>query len=239
MNPCRPVLIGSEVYLTQRSTIVTHNIGHSVLEGYENRFAPVVIEDRAQVGIGTVVYAGCRIGQGAIVASSSYVVSDIPAGKLAIGVPARVVGEARIALSRSRQAELARRFVVDLRELLELRGHEVSALEDGDAPAFEVKTEDGPARIVFVERLTAGDLAAAPGGTVALTLEYSGGELADGCAVLALLAPGCARPGRHRARYGPRVLPEARDPFRAGPVALRRRPDLTGRAGQVRPLQQT
>ena len=188
VNPCRPVLIGSEVYLTQRSTIVTHNIGHSVLEGYENRFAPVVIEDRAQVGIGTVVYAGCRIGQGAIVASSSYVVSDIPAGKLAIGVPARVVGEARIALSRSRQAELARRFVVDLRELLELRGHEVSALEDGDAPAFEVTTEDGPARIVFVERLTAGDLAAAPGGTVALTLEYSGGELADGCAVLALLA---------------------------------------------------
>ena len=30
-----------------RSLIVTHNIGHSVLEGFENRFAPVVLEDRA------------------------------------------------------------------------------------------------------------------------------------------------------------------------------------------------
>ena len=53
VNPCRPVLIGREVFLTMRSVIVTHNIGHSVLEGFENRFAPVVLEDRAQVGIGS------------------------------------------------------------------------------------------------------------------------------------------------------------------------------------------
>ncbi len=40
VNVCRPVLIGREVFLTMRSLIVTHNIGHSVLEGFENRFAP-------------------------------------------------------------------------------------------------------------------------------------------------------------------------------------------------------
>ena len=59
VNVCRPVLIGREVFLTMRSMIVTHNIGHSVLEGFENRFAPVVLEDRSQVGLGAVLYAGC------------------------------------------------------------------------------------------------------------------------------------------------------------------------------------
>ena len=81
VNPCRPVVIGREVFLTMRSLLVTHNIGHSVLEGFENRFAPIVLEDRAQIGLGTVVYAGCRVGREAIVASNSYVVSDIAAGQ--------------------------------------------------------------------------------------------------------------------------------------------------------------
>ena len=101
VNVCRPVLIGREVFLTMRSLIVTHNIGHSVLEGFENRFAPVVLEDRAQVGLGAVVYAGCRIGTEAIVASNSYVTSDIAPGSFAIGVPARVTG-ARATRSRVR-----------------------------------------------------------------------------------------------------------------------------------------
>jgi acetyltransferase-like isoleucine patch superfamily enzyme len=188
VNPCRPVLIGREVFLTQRSTIVTHNIGHSVLEGYENRFAPVVVEDRAQVGIGTVVYAGCRIGRGAIVASSSYVVSDIPSGKLAIGVPAKVVGDAHVTLSHARQVERARRIVHDLHELLELRGHAVSEMADGATTSFEVETEQGAARVIFAERVAPGELSPAPGGTVALTLDYAGGEPPEGCAVLALLA---------------------------------------------------
>ena len=65
-----------------RSLIVTHNIGHSVLEGFENKFAPVVLEDRSQVGLGVVIYAGCRIGAEAIVASNSYVTGDIPAGRV-------------------------------------------------------------------------------------------------------------------------------------------------------------
>jgi Biotin-requiring enzyme len=45
VNVCRPVLIGKRVFLTMRSLIVTHNVGHSVLQGFENRFAPVVLED--------------------------------------------------------------------------------------------------------------------------------------------------------------------------------------------------
>ena len=123
------MLIGREVFLTMRSLIVTHNIGHSVLEGFENRFAPVVLEDRSQVGLGAVLYAGARIGAEAIVASNSYVVGEIPAGSFAIGVPAKATGSSSHKLSDARRLELARRMIDDLHELLALRGHEVSAIE--------------------------------------------------------------------------------------------------------------
>ncbi|HUF02200.1 MAG TPA: biotin/lipoyl-containing protein [Gaiellaceae bacterium] len=179
VNVSRPVLIGREVFLTMRSMIVTHNIGHSILEGFENRFAPVVLEDRAQVGLGTVIYAGCRIGAEAIVASASYVTADVPPGSFAIGVPAKVTGKASHAPSRPRQIEIARRMVDDLHELLALRGHEVSALrEEGDERSFEVEGT----RVSFAPTYRGTDAPRA----VVLALAVDG-DVADGVAVLDLL----------------------------------------------------
>jgi acetyltransferase-like isoleucine patch superfamily enzyme/glycine cleavage system H lipoate-binding protein len=175
VNVCRPVLIGREVFLTMRSLIVTHNVGHSVLEGFENRFAPVVLEDRSQVGLGAVLYAGARIGREAIVASNSYVVGDIPEGAFAIGVPAKPTGSSSHKLSDTRRAELARRFVDDLHELLALRGHEVSAIEDD---GFEVQGT----RVAFVQSYRGGVDAPA----VVLALEVKG-DVPDGVAVIDLL----------------------------------------------------
>jgi acetyltransferase-like isoleucine patch superfamily enzyme len=188
VNVCRPVLIGRETFITQRSMIVTHNIGHSVLEGFENRFAPVVVEDRAQLGLGAVVYAGCRIGREAIVASLSYVVSDIPAGRLAIGVPARAAGSVAHPVSRARQAELARRMLDDLRELLVLRGHAVSVPDD-QLGGFVVETEGGAARVLYAEHVDGGFTA--PAGaveTVVVTLDARLGSEPDGYAVLDLIS---------------------------------------------------
>jgi acetyltransferase-like isoleucine patch superfamily enzyme len=179
VNVCRPVLVGREVFLTMRAMIVTHNIGHSVLEGFENRFAPVVLEDRSQVGLGAVVYAGCRIGSEAIVASGSYVTADVPAGSFAIGVPAKVTGSSSHRVSHARQLELASRMIDDLHELLELRGHAVSAIEDGDPRGFEI---DGT-HVLFTPSFRG--VGAAP--AVVLTLEVRG-EVPEGVAVLDLLA---------------------------------------------------
>ena len=175
VNVCRPVLIGREVFLTMRSMIVTHNIGHSVLEGFENRFAPVVLEDRSQVGLGAVLYAGARIGAEAIVASSSYVVGEIPGGAFAIGVPAKPTGSSSHKLSDARRLELARRMLDDLHELLALRGHEVSVIEDG---GFEVSGT----RIAFIPSYGGGIAPPA----VVLTLEVRG-DVPAGVAVLDLL----------------------------------------------------
>jgi acetyltransferase-like isoleucine patch superfamily enzyme/glycine cleavage system H lipoate-binding protein len=177
VNVCRPVLIGCEVFLTMRSMIVTHNIGHSLLEGFENRFAPVVLEDRSQVGLGAVIYAGCRIGAEAIVASNSYVTSDIAPGSFAIGVPARVTGSSSHMVSRARQIELGRRMIDDLHELLALRGHDVSAIGDGETRAFEV----AGVTVAFAPAFTEASPEA-----VVLTLEMRG-EPPDGVAVLDLV----------------------------------------------------
>ncbi len=179
VNVCRPVLIGREVFLTMRSIIVTHNIGHSVLEGFENRFAPVVLEDRSQVGLGAVLYAGSRIGVEAIVASNSYVVGDIPAGSFAIGVPAKVTGSSSHKLSDSRRVEIARRMIDDLHELLALRGHSVTAIGEGDPRGFEVEGT----QVLFTPAFRGADRAPA----VVLTLDVRG-DVPDGVAVIDLVA---------------------------------------------------
>jgi acetyltransferase-like isoleucine patch superfamily enzyme len=187
INPCRPVVVGREVFVTMRSVLVTHNVGHSLLEGFENRFAPIVLEDRSQVGIGAVVYAGCRIGAESIVASNSYVVSDIPPGKLAIGVPARVAGHSSRALTTERRLELARKMVAELHEQLVLRGHDVGAVAERPVQGLAITFEGRTSHVLFREHL---DGAFAPpendGETVVLTFGIEG-DPPDGCSVLELV----------------------------------------------------
>jgi acetyltransferase-like isoleucine patch superfamily enzyme len=188
VNPCRPVLIGREVFLTMRSVLVTHNVGHSLLEGFENRFAGVVLEDRSQVGIGTVVYAGCRIGREAIVASNSYVVSDIPAGRLAIGVPARVSGHASRPLTDARRRELVHRMLDELEELLRLRGVDVGGVEKSGSRGLELHADGAVSYVLFVERLGSAFRPPEAGGEVVVLTLALAGDPPAGCAVLDLTA---------------------------------------------------
>ena len=222
VNVCRPVLIGREVFLTMRSLIVTHNIGHSVLEGFENRFAPVVLEDRAQVGLGAVIYAGCRIGAEAIVASNSYVTSDIAPGSFAIGVPARVTGSSSHKVSRARQVELGsphdRRAARAPRASWATRcrrsrtatrdGFEVDGVTVAFAPTF---TEASPEAVV-------------------LTLEVQA-EPPEGVAVLDLLERACTGPAEC-------VLDSVREFCRKRGIVSSRGRGATAAACSERPVRQ-
>lgn len=154
INICRPVLIGKETFLTQRSILVTHNIGHSVLEGYENTFAPIVLEDFSQVGMNSTLYAGSRVGHSAIVGSNSYVISSIPKGKLAIGVPAHVVRDAARVVDRAKQLQLAETMVRQFQELLDLNGVEVSTIETQPVLQFKARHKGTSYSVAFVESLS-------------------------------------------------------------------------------------
>ncbi|NJN15538.1 MAG: acyltransferase [Oscillochloris sp.] len=52
---------------------------------------PIIIEDDAWLGFGTIVLSGVRIGAGAVIGAGSVVTRDIPAAAVAVGSPARVV----------------------------------------------------------------------------------------------------------------------------------------------------
>jgi len=50
----------------------------------------VTIEDNVVIGARAVIRAGVRVGKGAVVAMGAVVTKDVPAGKVVMGVPARV-----------------------------------------------------------------------------------------------------------------------------------------------------
>lgn len=52
---------------------------------------PVVIEDNVWIGEKASILSGVRIGRGAIIGAGAVVTKDVPAGCMALGVPARVV----------------------------------------------------------------------------------------------------------------------------------------------------
>jgi acetyltransferase-like isoleucine patch superfamily enzyme len=84
------VLIARGVYVSDHS----HEFGRSdrpVLAQGIARVAPVVVEDGAWLAENVVVCPGVTIGRGAVIGANSVVTSDIPAGAVAVGAPARVL----------------------------------------------------------------------------------------------------------------------------------------------------
>jgi len=86
------ILIGKDVGIAQGCRFNSSNHGRSQEEhGDLVTKGPIVIEDGAWLGADVKVLSGVTIGKGAVVATGSVVTSDIPAGMIAAGVPARVL----------------------------------------------------------------------------------------------------------------------------------------------------
>ena len=91
------IQVGRNVRITAGVRILTHY--------FDTRFVPtqkrpfrfyqgsVVIGDNVFIGLNVVVAQPARIGDGAVIGANSVVTCDIPANAIAVGSPARVVGE--------------------------------------------------------------------------------------------------------------------------------------------------
>jgi acetyltransferase-like isoleucine patch superfamily enzyme len=84
--------IGSECSIAWNSNILDTNIHELSIEGIPRpRSTPVHIGDHVWVGSGATILPGIRIGTGAVIAAGSVVTSDVPAGSLVAGNPAKVI----------------------------------------------------------------------------------------------------------------------------------------------------
>ncbi|MDR1481065.1 MAG: acetyltransferase [Synergistaceae bacterium] len=73
------------------------SVDHDCVIGNHSHIAPgatlsglVSVGDGTHIGSGATVIQGLRIGEGCLVAAGAVVVSDVPAGSIAMGVPARI-----------------------------------------------------------------------------------------------------------------------------------------------------
>jgi maltose O-acetyltransferase len=85
------ISIGDESTITPGVTILAHDASSKLRTGY-TRVAAVTIGARVYVGAGAVILPGVTIGDDAIIGAGSVVTRDVPAGSVAAGNPARVIG---------------------------------------------------------------------------------------------------------------------------------------------------
>ena len=84
--------IADDVFIGPNVTFTNDNQPVSGNSSFEKLFT--VVESGASIGAGAVILPGLRIGAGAFVGAGAVVTKDIPDGKLVIGNPARIAGDA-------------------------------------------------------------------------------------------------------------------------------------------------
>lgn len=94
INPARSITIGDDTGIGGHCLIFGHTSWLSKFEGYPVDFQPVEIGRSVSLAWRVFVMPGVTIGDGAVVGANSLVNRPVPPRCLAVGFPARVVGQA-------------------------------------------------------------------------------------------------------------------------------------------------
>jgi acetyltransferase-like isoleucine patch superfamily enzyme len=92
---CRGVEIGDEVFVGHGVMFINHRRPHATTDEGSLQtdedwpLEHTVVEKRASIGSGAVILCGVTIGAGAAVGAGAVVTSDVPAGDVVVGNPAR------------------------------------------------------------------------------------------------------------------------------------------------------
>lgn len=89
------IVIEDDVTISFRVTVVVHDDARR-LDGIrpgagDGTVAPVVLRRGCYLGAGCIVLPGVTVGERAVVGAGALVTRDVPAGKVSVGVPARVI----------------------------------------------------------------------------------------------------------------------------------------------------
>lgn len=90
----RRITIGEDCLVGAKCVIIDadfHSLQPKNRTG-EGRIIPVTIGNRVWIGFGVTILKGVTIGDDAVVGAGSVVTRDIPAGGIAVGNPAKVIG---------------------------------------------------------------------------------------------------------------------------------------------------
>lgn len=95
------ISIGDETVISADVMILSHD-NATKLHLDRSLQAAVKIGRRVYIGAHSIVLPGVEIGDGAIVGAGSVVRRDVPAGKIALGNPAEIVGDVESYVARHR-----------------------------------------------------------------------------------------------------------------------------------------
>lgn len=116
IDSTKEVSIGNKVGIGGHSFIFTHGNWQDYLNGGPLAFGPVTLEDNVWIPWRAFIMPNVTIGTNAIIGANSLANKSIPANKVAVGSPAKIIGDTPAAPSPEEKIERLKRIISDYRD---------------------------------------------------------------------------------------------------------------------------